>query len=190
MERSLLAFIELAVLELIPFSKFQSPTFRKHLNVEPVSVEVIEDTIIHLMFIVEEKIKKERGGKKGCSIHDGFSRYGTHYFGVIAQYVNYLKPDGKYEVVQHLLSAGPLGFFENEEEKNAQQEKWGAVVSQTQDNSSSSSTDDSDQDSMQSEGGEKEVFTFSFTDSLRYSSQSCLLTFACTCTTGQGVNPV
>ncbi len=64
-------------------------------------------------------------------IHDGFSRYGTHYFGVIANYVNYLKLEGKYEVVQHLLSVGPLGFFENEEETDAQQEKWGAVVSQT-----------------------------------------------------------
>ena len=68
--------------------------------------------------------------------------------------------------------------------------KWGAVVCQTQDDSSSNSADDSDEDSMQREGGEKEVFTFSFTDLLQYSSQICLLTFACTCTTGQGVNPV
>ncbi len=99
MERSLLAFIELAVLELIPFSKFQSTTFRKHLNVEPVSVEVIQDTMILLMFIVEDKIKKEMARKKGCIIHDGFSRFGTHYFGVIAQYMNYSKNEGKYEVV-------------------------------------------------------------------------------------------
>ena len=101
-----------------------------------------------------------------------------------------MKPDGKYEVVQFLLSAGPLGFFENEEEKNVEQEKWGAVVSYTQDDSSSNSADDNDDDSIQSEGGEKEVFTFSLTDLLQHSSQICLLTFACTCTTGQGVNPV
>ena len=44
--------------------------------------------------------------------------YDTHYFGVIANYVDYLKPEGKYEVVHSLLSARPLGFFETEEKKD------------------------------------------------------------------------
>lgn len=80
MERLLLAFIEHGFLEVIPFLKFQSTTFHKHLNVEPVSVEAIQDTMIHIMLILEEKIKKEMSRKKGIIIHDGFSMFRTHYF--------------------------------------------------------------------------------------------------------------
>ena len=68
---SLLSLIELVTLHDLPQTKVKDPSFMKHLKVDGVGYKTLLDTLIHLMWVVEEKIAAEMKDNKGCILHDG-----------------------------------------------------------------------------------------------------------------------
>ena len=71
--------LKLIVHHLIPISKFKDTTFTEMLKEQPVSIDVLMETMFHLTLVVEDKIAGEMKGKKGTILHDGWSRFGRHY---------------------------------------------------------------------------------------------------------------
>jgi len=73
-DHALWTWMELVCEENIAPNKLKNKSFTRHLNCDEVSCNTFIDTMIHLMFVVEEKMAKEMKGKKGTILHDGWSR--------------------------------------------------------------------------------------------------------------------
>ena len=59
----------------------------KHENV--FSNKLVKEVLFNLVGIVEDKIKEEmKVAGYGSIMHDGWSKFGTHYVGIFAQYNN------------------------------------------------------------------------------------------------------
>ena len=59
----------------------------KHKNV--FSNKLVKEVLFNLVSIVEDKIKEEmKVAGYGSIMHDGWSKFGTHYVGIFAQYNN------------------------------------------------------------------------------------------------------
>ena len=107
---SLLSLLELVTMHDIPQTKVRDPSFMK---LEGIGYKTLLDTLVHLMWVVEEKIAAEMKGNKGCILHDGWSRYGRHYVALYASYIMLKKdPNGKeFEVtVLSMLACSTLPF--------------------------------------------------------------------------------
>ena len=81
---------------------------------EPLSIKSLNKTVFALHEIVETQIRKEMQGTHGALIHDGWTKNGTFYFGVIASYMksltrlSYRKVKTELELALPLLSVSPL----------------------------------------------------------------------------------
>ena len=88
-DKSLAVLLELMCLHNVPPNKFRSESFMKFIDVKEkdISHAVLVETLLHLSLVVEEKIAKEMKGKKGCILHDGWSKYGCHYVALMVSYL-------------------------------------------------------------------------------------------------------
>ena len=105
MEESIVSLLELITLHDVCPTKLRDPEYMKHLKVEGVSYETILDSIVHLVWVVEERIAAEMKDKKGCILHDGWSRFGRHYVALYAAYpVTKIDRDTKEEFDKTVLT--------------------------------------------------------------------------------------
>lgn len=80
-------WIRLVCKHNVPLSKIHDKEFRTFLTCEKLSYPTLVDTLLHLSLVVEEKIAAEMKGKKGCIMHDGWSKYARHYVCLLATYL-------------------------------------------------------------------------------------------------------
>ena len=86
-EAALDIWIRLVCKHNVPLSKIHDKEFRSFLNCEKISYPTLVDTLLQLSLLVEEKIAAEMKGKKGCIMHNGWSKYGRHYVCLLATYL-------------------------------------------------------------------------------------------------------
>lgn len=63
----------------IPPHKYQDKDFGEDRKSDAVVYKAWVETVVDLMYIVEEKIAAETWGKRGMVVHDGWSRFSRHY---------------------------------------------------------------------------------------------------------------
>ena len=113
-DKSLAVLLELMCLHNIAPNKFRSESFMKFIDVKEkdISHAVLVETLLHLSLVVEEKIAKEMKGKKGCILHDGWSKYGRHYVALMVSYLIEIKK-GEWKTVVWLVSCTTLPHDED-----------------------------------------------------------------------------
>lgn len=79
------AWIEIVVIDLHPFCIVESEVLRRHVSIEPISINTLKKYMTGLVKVVEEKITALLP-EKFCLIFDGWSNGDTHYLGVFATY--------------------------------------------------------------------------------------------------------
>ena len=70
-DEALFTMMDLVCLENVPPSKWRTKRFTRHLAAGGVSVGTFIETMLHLSYIIEEKITAEMKDKMGCIMHDG-----------------------------------------------------------------------------------------------------------------------
>ncbi len=105
-DKSLLSLIKLLAKHNISISKVRNEDFLSHLNVEGVEYKVLADMMLHLTYIIEEKLKKEITGKHGSILHDDWSKNHRHYVALMACY--FIKKGDDEVMVMRLLSCSTL----------------------------------------------------------------------------------
>lgn len=105
---ALFTWVNLVVIHDIAMSKCKDATFCRLLNCEPIGYDTLLATMLHLSYMTEEKIMQMMNGEKGCITHDGWSRYGHHFFclmAILAQYDDKLQ---KIVPVHYMLGCSTL----------------------------------------------------------------------------------
>ena len=67
--------------------KFTRQSFRKHLNFTPASWQVFIGMALELVWVVKELLAKEMANNKGSLLDDGWSKWGRHFFALVAMYI-------------------------------------------------------------------------------------------------------
>ena len=86
-EESILSLIQLVTDHDLCPTKVRDESYMRHLKVDGVAYQTLLDSLVHLMWVVEEKVTKEMIGNKGCILHDGWTRFGRHYVALYAAYL-------------------------------------------------------------------------------------------------------
>lgn len=81
-------FFRHIILENNPLNITMSKEYRRALHlVTNVSVESVRDTIIKMVYLVEQHIQKEMDHKKSALMFDGWSKRGVHYDALVLSFI-------------------------------------------------------------------------------------------------------
>ena len=87
-DQDLYVALDLIIHHNIPITKFRDHEFSRHFNwkIGPPHYQTIVDTMVELFFVVNDSIAGEISNQKGVIHHDGWSKDGVHYVGLLATY--------------------------------------------------------------------------------------------------------
>lgn len=86
-ENAINSYFRLIVLESTLFSIVKSKKYRSFIRYDlDVSVEVMQETMLKSVELVEERIRKELHESKGAIMFDEWNKRGLHYVAMLASY--------------------------------------------------------------------------------------------------------
>ena len=114
-DQDLYTALDLIIHHNIPITKFRDHEFSRHFNwkIGSPHYQTIVDTMVELFFVVNDSIAGEITNQKGVIHHDGWSKDGVHYVGLLATYpvkTDKITPAGEaiMEPVTSALAFSPL----------------------------------------------------------------------------------